>query len=163
MITLEPLLAKGNASLHLSRRGHGIATNSTLISPRLTHVYLQSRTANGDSSRKESELPFPELPPVQEEDDGKEVHPGSGTPPEPNNPLPSDLPSNHPGKEEEEAPKDPPEIDPTIPMVPDQPLQFPQEIPPPDQENPLPIPSEFPERSAPDEWQPPNPQEWRSL
>jgi hypothetical protein len=46
------------------------------------------------SKDKDQELPFPDLPPVQEDDEAPP--PNVNPAPEPDNPLPDDLPGNHP-------------------------------------------------------------------
>ena len=48
----------------------------------------------GGSGFEEGELPFPNLPPVKEDDETPK--PFSNPPKEPENPLPDDLPENHP-------------------------------------------------------------------
>lgn len=111
----------------------------------------------GPGEPQTPDLPFPDLPPVKE-DDLPGISPPSVTPmPEPDNPLP-DLPNNHPKREDQpDTPgTPPPEVQP-IPEVPERPLEIPPEMPVPGgpQEMPPQPPMEVPTPSAPPEFQPP--------
>ena len=59
---------------------------------------MQGNSRSGDGG--ETELPFPTIP----HPDYEAERPQEQTPPEPGNPLPQGLPSNHPGEEEASNP-----------------------------------------------------------